>query len=57
MVKNEVVKKTEYDAKIKNIEDKIPDISNLATKSNLNAKINEVKNEVPSITGLVTTLH
>ena len=25
-VKNEVVKKTEYDAKIKNIEDKIPDI-------------------------------
>ena len=39
-VNNEVVKKTEYDAKIKNIEDKIPDISNLATKSNLNTKIN-----------------
>ena len=57
MVKNEVVKKTEYDAKIKNIEDKIPDISNLATKSNLNTKINEVKNEIPSITGLATTLH
>ena len=55
MVKNEVVKKTEYDAKIKNIEDKIPDISNLATKSNLNTKINEVKNEIPSITGLATT--
>ena len=36
-------KKTEYDAKIKNIEDKIPDIGNLATKSNLNTKINEVK--------------
>ena len=34
-VKNEVVKKTEYDAKIENIEDKIPDISNLATKTNL----------------------
>ena len=29
-VKNEVVKKTEYNAKIKSIEDKIPDISNLA---------------------------
>ena len=55
VVKNEVVKKTEYDAKIKNIEDKIPDISNLATKSNLNTKINEVKNEIPSITGLATT--
>ena len=33
VVKNEVVKKTEYDAKIKTIEDKIPDISNLATKT------------------------
>ena len=55
VVNNEVVKKTEHDAKIKNIEDKIPDISNLATKSNLNTKINEVKNEIPSITGLATT--
>ena len=51
VVNNEVVKKTEYDAKIKKIEDKILDISNLATKSNLNTKINEVKNEIPSITG------
>ena len=55
VIKNEVVKKTEYNAKIKNIEDKIPDISNLATKTILNAKINEVKNEIPSITGLATT--
>ena len=43
VVKNEVVKKTEYNAKIKNIEDKIPDISNLATKSNLNTKISKLK--------------
>ena len=28
-INNKVVKKTEYDTKIKNIEDKIPDISNL----------------------------
>ena len=55
VVKNDVVKKTEYDAKIKNIEDKIPDISNLATKTILNTKINEIKNEIPSITGLATT--
>ena len=55
VVKNEVVKKTEYDAKIKNTEDEIPDISNLATKSNFNTKINEVKDEIPSITGLATT--
>ena len=32
--------------KIRNIEDKIPDISDLATKTNLNTKINEVKNQV-----------
>ena len=54
-LKMKLLKKTEYDAKIKNIEGKIPDISNLATKSNLNTKINEVKNEIPSITGLATT--
>ena len=42
VVKNEVVIKSEYNAKIKNIEDKIPDICNLATKTILNTKINEV---------------
>ena len=40
VVKNKVVKKAEYNAKIKDIEDKIPDITNLGTKSALNAKIN-----------------
>ena len=50
-----LLKITEYDARIKNIEDKIPNISNLATKSNLNTKINEVKNEISSTTGLATT--
>ena len=55
LVKNEVVKKTEYDAKIKNIEDKIPDITNLATKIILNTKMNEVKAEIPSVSGLATT--
>ena len=40
--------------KIKNIKDKIPDITNLATKTTLNAKINEVKGEIPSITNLAT---
>ena len=32
-VRNDVVKITEYNAKIKNIEDKIPDIVNLVTKN------------------------
>ena len=54
VVKNVVVKKDVYNAKIKNIEDKTPDITNLATKTTLNAKINEVKGEIPSITNLAT---
>ena len=33
VVKNDVVKKDVYDAKIKNIEDKILDITNLATNT------------------------
>ena len=54
-VKNEVVKKNEYNVKIKNIEDKISDITNLATKTSLNPKINKVKAKIPSITNLATT--
>ena len=56
VVKNEVVKKVVYNAKIKDIEDKIPDTTNLATNNTLNAKINEVKNEIPSITNLAVTV-
>ena len=54
VVKDVVVKKDAYNAKIKNIEDKIPDITNLATNAPLNAKTNEVKGEIPSITNLAT---
>ena len=52
-----LLKKVEYNAKIKNIQDKIPDITNVAINTTLNgnAKINEVKNEIPSITNLATT--
>ena len=55
VVKNDVVKKEIYNAKIKNIEDKIPDIINLSTNTTLNAKINEAKNEITSITNVVAT--
>ena len=44
------LKKDVYYDKIKNIEDKIPDI----TKTSLNAKTNQVKGEIPSITNLAT---
>ena len=44
-----------YNAKIKDIEDKIPGITNLATNTTLNAKLNEVKKKNPIITNLATT--
>ena len=46
--------KNVYNAKIKNIEDKILDSTNLDTNTTLNAKINEIKNEIPNITKLAT---
>ena len=55
VVKNDIVKKTDNNTKIKNIEDEIPDITKLANNTSLNAKINEVKREVLSINNLATT--
>ena len=40
VVKNNVVKTDVYNAKIRNIEDEIPDITNLSTNTTLKAKIN-----------------
>ena len=40
---------------MRNIEDKICDITNLTTNTTLIAKINEIKVEIPSITNLATT--
>ena len=55
VVKNDVVKKYVYNAKIKDIEDKIPNTTNVATNTTLNAKMNEVNNEICRITNFVTT--
>ena len=44
-VKNDVVKKDVRNGKIKNIEDKITDITNVAINTTLNAKINQTKNK------------
>ena len=38
------------------MEDKIADITNLATNATLNAKVNEVKNKIPNITNSATTI-
>ena len=43
VVKNDVFKKHVYNAKVKTIEDKMPDLPNLATQTTLNAIINEFK--------------
>ena len=39
-----------------NIEDKISDNTNVATKTTFYAKINEVKGELPRITNLATNI-
>ena len=49
-----MLKKYVFNTRIKNIEDKIPDVTNLATKTTLNVKISEAKSEIPSITNLGT---
>ena len=49
-MKNDVIKKDVYNAKMKNIENKMAD----ATTATLNAKINEVKSKIPNI-NLATT--
>ena len=67
-MKTDIVRKTECNAKIKNIEDKttlnakiyelkreIPNITNLATTAALNAKANEVKGKIPNKNKLGTT--
>ena len=50
-----MLKKDVSDAKINDIDDKIPNITNLATNTTLNSNVNNVKNKIPSITNLSTT--
>ena len=50
LIKDDAVKKYEYNVKIKNIEDEISDITKLATKTTLNAKKSEVKSKIHSFT-------
>ena len=56
VVNNDVVKEDVYNSKIKHIEDKIPDITNVATATSLNAKINKIKDEIHSIKLATTTV-
>ena len=56
VAKNYVVKKKVYNAKIKLIQDKIPDITNLTTNASFSAEINEVKGETLNITNSATNI-
>ena len=49
VVKDDVIKKTEYNGEITEIKGKIPDISNLATKTALTT----VENKLPDTSSLV----
>ena len=53
VVKNDVIQKTDYNAKITEIESKIPDISNLAAKTALAT----VENKIPSTSSLVKKIY
>ena len=53
-VKIDVVKTDVYRAKMKDIADKIPDITNLAANTP-NTKINKIANKIPSITNVTAT--
>ena len=55
IVKNNANKKDVYNAKIKNIEDRIPNLTNAGTNTTLNAKLNKVKKGIPIITNVDTT--
>ena len=50
VVKNDIIKKHVYNAKIENIDDQIPNITNLATTSALAA----VENKIPCVSNLIT---
>ena len=47
-----LVKKTDYNTKISEIEDKITDTSGLVKKTDYNTKITEIEDKIPDIRGL-----
>ena len=49
-----MVKKTDFNTKVIEIEDKVLDVSSLITKTNFNAKFTEIEGKIPNVSGLVT---
>ena len=51
---NDFVLKTNFNAKLTGLENKIPNTSRLVKKTDYNSKITEIENKIPDISGLVT---
>ena len=49
-----LVKKTDYNTKISEMEDKIPGSSSFVKKTDYNTKITEIEGKIPDISGLAT---
>ena len=51
-----LVKKTDYNTKISEIEDKIPDTTSFVKKTDYNTRITEIEGKIRDISGLATAL-
>ena len=49
-----MVKKTEFNSKISEVEGKIPNVSSLIAKTKFNAKVTEIEGKIPDVTNLIT---
>ena len=49
VVKNDVVKKVDYDKKIRELSDDIPDVSNLASKSSITTLVKDIQDKIDKI--------
>ena len=52
-----LVKKTDYNTKISEIEDKVPDSSRFAKKTDYNTKITVIEDKIPDVSGLAKKQH
>ena len=48
-----MVKKTDFNTKVTEIEGKISDVTNLVKKTNFNTKVTEIESKIPDVSNLV----
>ena len=54
-LKHNMIQKKNFEKKIVDIDEKIPNTNEIVKKTDLNKKITEIQNKIPSITGLVNS--